>query len=81
MDTNIRPLFASLFAIFLLLLYRSSDVDRLEGRILDDKTGQPVAATLALADGEGKLLEIEGKHSHVWSSKAHVAWHSATQVS
>jgi hypothetical protein len=55
----------TLCAALLLLYYRSSAVDRLEGRILDDKTGQPVAATLLLSDGEGKPLEIEGKHAHV----------------
>src|SRR5688572_16515546 len=49
----------------LLLSYRSSAVDRLQGRVLDDKTGAPVAATLLLTDGEGKPLEIEGSHSHV----------------
>jgi hypothetical protein len=54
-----------LFAALLLLSYRSSAVERLEGRVLDDKTGQPVAATLLLSDGEGKPLEIEGRHSHV----------------
>ena len=60
-----RALIGSLFAVLLLLSYRSSGVDRLEGRILDDKTGQPVAATLLLTDGEGKPIEIEGRHSHV----------------
>jgi len=53
------------FAALLLLSYWSLGLDRLEGRILDDKTGQSVAATLVLTDGEGKPLEIEGKHSHV----------------
>ena len=33
-------------ALLLLLSYRSSAVERLEGRIVDDKTGQPVAATV-----------------------------------
>ena len=54
-----------LFAALLLLAYWSLGLDRLEGRILDDKTGESVAATLVLADGEGKPLEIEGRHSHV----------------
>lgn len=49
----------------LLLAYRSTAVDRLEGRILDDKTGQPIAATLLLFDQEGKPIEIDGKHPHV----------------
>jgi hypothetical protein len=55
----------SVFAVFLLLCYRSFGVDRLEGRILDDATGQPVAATLVLTDDEGKPVEVEGRHSHV----------------
>ncbi len=65
MNPNKRLMITSLFAVLLLLPYWSWSVERLEARILDDKTGQPVAATLALADGEGKRLEIEGKHSHV----------------
>jgi hypothetical protein len=54
-----------LFTVLLLVSYRSLGVDRLEGRILDDATGQPVAATLLLSDGDGKPLEIEGQHAHV----------------
>ncbi len=65
LNLNNRLMIASLFAVLLLLSYRSLGMNRLEGRILDDKTGQPVAATLVIADGEGKQLEIEGKHSHV----------------
>lgn len=65
MNPNYRLMIISLFAVLLLLPYWSWSADRLEARILDDKTGQPVAATLALTDGEGKQLEIEGKHSHV----------------
>ena len=60
-----RALSGSLFAVLLLLSYRSMGVGRIEGRILDERTGQPVAATLLLSDGEGKPLEIEGRHSHV----------------
>ncbi|MCI0664718.1 MAG: CehA/McbA family metallohydrolase [Acidobacteria bacterium] len=60
-----RLMITSLFAVILLILSYQSRADRLEGRILDDKSGQPVAATLALTDGEGKRLEIEGKHAHV----------------
>ena len=36
-----------------------------EGRILDDATGEPSAARVAVTDGNGKFVEIEGKHSHV----------------
>jgi hypothetical protein len=60
-----RLLLPSLFAALLLLSYRSMAVDRLEGRILDDKSGRPVAATLLLTDGDGNPIEIEGQHSHV----------------
>ena len=56
---------ALLFAFLLLLSYRSLGVGGLEGRIVDDNTGQPVAATLLLADENGKPLEIEGSHAHV----------------
>lgn len=47
-----RTTIGLLFAVLLLLAYRGSGVNRLEGRILDGKTGQPVAATLLLSDGE-----------------------------
>lgn len=60
-----RAMSGLLFAGLLLLSYRGMGVDRLEGRILDDKTGKPVAATVLLTDGDGKPLEIEGNHSHV----------------
>jgi hypothetical protein len=67
MRNNLIPRTVSsvLFVVLLLMSYRSSAVDRLEGRILDDGTGQPVAATLLLHDADGKTLEIDGKHSHV----------------
>lgn len=60
-----RTTIGLLFAVLLLLAYRGSGVNRLEGRILDGKTGQPVAATLLLSDGEGRPVEVDGKHSHV----------------
>ncbi|MGI8784335.1 MAG: CehA/McbA family metallohydrolase [Acidobacteriota bacterium] len=60
-----RLIVVSLLAVLLLLSQMILGLDRLEGRIIDDKTGQPVAATLVVADGDGKPLEIEGKHSHV----------------
>src|SRR6185436_16580809 len=59
-----RGIMSALFAA-LLLSYRITGVDRLEGRILDDKTSQPVAATLLLTDQDGKPLEIDGTHPHV----------------
>ena len=47
MDQNYRLVIASLFAVLLLLTYRGLGVDRLKRRILDDKTGQPVAEIVA----------------------------------
>jgi hypothetical protein len=55
----------SVFALLLLLSYRSLGVGRVEGRVLDDRTGRPSAATLLLSDESGRPLEIEGTHSHV----------------
>jgi len=60
-----RLTLAALFCALLLLAYQYLGSDRLEGQIVDDKTGQPVAATVMITDGEGKPLEIEGKHTHV----------------
>lgn len=60
-----RALAGSLFLFLLLAAYRGMGVGRIEGRILDDATGRPVAATLLLTDGDGKPLEIEGTHTHV----------------
>ncbi|HEX2524137.1 MAG TPA: hypothetical protein VHP35_18665, partial [Terriglobia bacterium] len=52
--------------IFLLLLtYRIAGSDRFEAQIVDDKTGRPIAATAVITDGEGKVIEVEGKHPHV----------------
>ena len=36
-----------------------------EGRLLDDSTGEPLVARVAVTDGNGKLVEVEGQHSHV----------------
>ena len=38
---------------------------RLEGRVVDDATGGPLAARVAVTDSNGRFLEIEGKHEHV----------------
>ena len=53
------------FGVLLLLAYQGSRENRLEGRIVDDQTGQPVAATLLVSGSDGKALEIEGSHTHV----------------
>jgi hypothetical protein len=60
-----RALIGLFFGVLLLLSYQDSRTVRMEGRIVDDETGQPVAATLLVADADGKALEIEGSHSHV----------------
>jgi hypothetical protein len=51
--------------LLLLLSYRITASDRLGVQIVDDKTGHPVAATVVITDGDGKVVEIEGKHPHV----------------
>ena len=45
----------------------SSELNRswLEVRIVDDKTGEPIAVRVVISDGDGKAVEIEGKHPHV----------------
>src|SRR5262245_62845228 len=53
------------FAVLLLWSYRNLASGRLEGRIVDDKTGLPLAATVLITDQQGKNVEIEGKHAHV----------------
>jgi len=43
----------------------STGATRLEGRIVDDVTGQPLAARLALTTPDGKFVELDGEHAHV----------------
>ncbi len=38
---------------------------RLEARIVEDATGEPLAARVAVTNPDGKFLEIEGRHEHV----------------
>ncbi len=38
---------------------------RLEARVVDDATGAPLAARVAVTNPDGKFVEIEGKHEHV----------------
>ena len=38
---------------------------RFEGRIVDDATGEPLAARVALTNPDGKFVELEGEHGHV----------------
>jgi len=38
---------------------------RLEARVVDDATGAPLAARIAVTNPDGKFIEIDGKHAHV----------------
>jgi hypothetical protein len=38
---------------------------RLEGKIVDDASGEPLAARMAITDADEKFLEIDGRHEHV----------------
>ncbi len=38
---------------------------RLEARVVDDATGAPLAARVAVTNPDGKFVEIDGKHAHV----------------
>jgi hypothetical protein len=38
---------------------------RLEARLVDDASGMPIAARVAITNAEGKFIEIEGQHPHV----------------
>ena len=51
--------------LLLILTYRITASDRLEVQVVDEKTGQPVAATAVITDGDGKGVEVERKHPHV----------------
>ena len=42
-----------------------SGATKLEGRVVDDATGVPLAARVAITDVHGKPVEVEGKHEHV----------------
>jgi len=55
----------SSLGVLLLWSYRASSSDRLEARIVDDRTGELVAATVVLTDENGKRVEADGNHSHV----------------
>ncbi len=38
---------------------------RLEAKIVDDASGEPLAARVAVTNPDGKFVEIEGQHEHV----------------
>jgi hypothetical protein len=50
---------------FLVAVFSFCSAARLQGAIVDDQTGTPLAARVSLQDSCGKTLEIEGTHSHV----------------
>jgi|SRR5687768_7802412 len=52
---------------FLILLAHATGQgpSRFIGRIVDDATGEPQAACVALTDSAGKPVEIAGEHAHV----------------
>jgi hypothetical protein len=43
----------------------ASGWSRLESRIVDEATGQPIAARVALTNPDGKFVEVDGQHAHV----------------
>jgi hypothetical protein len=53
------------FCLLLGLPARLGAATAFEGRIVDDATGKPVAARVAVTDANGKFVEIEGQHAHV----------------
>jgi hypothetical protein len=55
----------SLWPMLGLAAQLTNATSRLEARIVDDLTGQPLAARVAITNAEGKFIEIEGEHSHV----------------
>ncbi|HNS22887.1 MAG TPA: CehA/McbA family metallohydrolase [Sedimentisphaerales bacterium] len=38
---------------------------RLEASVVDDATGEPLAARVAITDSQGKFIDVEGRHEHV----------------
>jgi hypothetical protein len=68
MNKSYQFLRAAMLARLWLILglsARLAAASSFEGRILDDATEAPSAARVAVTDGNGKFVEIEGNHSHV----------------
>jgi hypothetical protein len=38
---------------------------RLEGRVVDDASGKPIPARVAITNSAGQFIEIDGRHAHV----------------
>lgn len=51
--------------VWLFLTSSAGAATRMEGRIVDDANGQPLAARVAVTDADGKFVEIHGRHEHV----------------
>jgi hypothetical protein len=58
-------LLASLAATLSIAAQPSMAATRLEARIIDDATVQPLAACVAITNPDGKFVEVEGQHAHV----------------
>ncbi|MBN2180821.1 MAG: CehA/McbA family metallohydrolase [Sedimentisphaerales bacterium] len=54
-----------IWLVFCFLNQNSMAAIRLESQIVDDATGEPLAARVALTNPDGKFIEIEGRHEHV----------------
>ncbi len=55
-------------AIGMLLIHGapgSAAATRLQAQVVDEVTGQPLAARVALTNPDGKFIELDGKHAHV----------------
>ncbi len=59
------PALAGVFSIPGCHTRAASTEGRLEARVVDDVTGTPLAARVAVTNPDGKFVEIEGKHAHV----------------
>ncbi len=59
----VRALCAGLMWVCLTLPVDAAT--RLEARIVDDASGQPLAARVAVTNADGKFVEIHGRHEHV----------------
>jgi hypothetical protein len=51
--------------VALLTHAAGQDAPRITIRIVDDRTGHPLAASVVLTDAQGKAIEIDGSHDHV----------------
>ncbi|MGE5294927.1 MAG: CehA/McbA family metallohydrolase [Solirubrobacterales bacterium] len=51
--------------LVMLLALSANAAARLEANVVDNDTGKPLAARVAITDSDGKFVEIEGKHDHV----------------